>query len=664
MASIPVVILNAGIEEADTTFQIQMADASSGGVGLPSLASVRIQDPNPMLYTQPTPANQSVSLGAAVKIQVSAKGARMQWQHRVGEGEFTDVPGATGQVLEWSSATVDLNGDYQFVVSSSTGESVTSRIARVEVDPTFTKITEGPHVTDLGASGFGGWGDYNGDGYTDLAVIRWNLGSSCIYQNNGDGTFSRLPNAAELPASIRFGPWGDWDNDGRLEGMVWDMGNPGRLIGFRNTEGVIVPPPSGMTSPFWCGIADYDRDGWLDVYFTAANSLWRNLGDLSFTYMPAAEVGPILGGTWGGAFWGDFDDDGWPDLYVPSLYEGRSYMFRNLGTGLFVAVNNLVTSTPGSVFKGAWGDYDNDGRLDLCTVRLDGTSRVFRNLGKGTFESATSLPVSPGLHNFAAWVDYDNDGFLDLWVSGYQSGNNLFRNTGAGSFTSVKTGSLVNDLPINGAGTYAVAWFDYDNNGFLDAYVFNGNDGDNIWTANQLYRNNGNGNAWLTVKPIGTASNRDAVGAKISALATYAGAARWQRRDITGYDHDSGCPYAHFGLGDATKVDTLRIEWPSGIVQELKDVAAHQILHVIESQGLTLPLPEPLSIQTFELDATGVFQATVNCSVDGAVCVLESSSDLERWTKVRVGTSSGGTVKLTDARAGESPGKFYRVLVP
>jgi hypothetical protein len=152
-ASIPVVILNAGIEEADKTFQIQLADASSGGVGLPSLASVRIQDPTPMFYTQPTPANQSVSLGAVVKIQVSAKGARMQWQHRVGEGEFTDIPGATGEVLEWSSATVDLSGEYRFVVSSSTGESVTSQIAAVSVDPTFIKITGQPIVEDVEPSG-------------------------------------------------------------------------------------------------------------------------------------------------------------------------------------------------------------------------------------------------------------------------------------------------------------------------------------------------------------------------------------------------------------------------------------------------------------------------------------------------------------------------------
>ena len=119
---------------------------------------------------------------------------------------------------------------------------------------------------------------------------------------------------------------------------------------------------------------------------------------------------------------------------------------------------------------------------------------------------------------------------------------------------------------------------------------------------------------------------------------------------------------AHFGLGDATKVDTLRIEWPSGIVQELNDVAVDQILQVVESQDLELP--EPLSIQTFELDAAGVFHATMNCPVDGVVCVLESSSDLERWSKVQVRTNLTGTVEFTDAHAAESPTRFYRVLVP
>jgi hypothetical protein len=179
-----------------------------------------------------------------------------------------------------------------------------------------------------------------------------------------------------------------------------------------------------------------------------------------------------------------------------------------------------------------------------------------------------------------------------------------------------------------------------------------------VWTANQLYRNSGNQNAWLTVKPIGKASNRQGIGAKVRVLATYAGQARWQRRDISGGGLDNGCHrYAHFGLGDATKVDTLRIEWPSGIVQELKDVAVNQHLEVVESQGVSMT--EPLVIQDSNPRST-----TVSCPVDGVRCVLETSVDLEHWSKVKVQTSAGGTVKFTYVDVSRAPTRFYRVLVP
>jgi hypothetical protein len=215
-----------------------------------------------------------------------------------------------------------------------------------------------------------------------------------------------------------------------------------------------------------------------------------------------------------------------------------------------------------------------------------------------------------------------------------------------------------------GSRDFCGSWVDYDNDGFLDLFFVAG-DGQPM--PNFLYRNNlrnaGNQNHWLRVRLDGRASNRSGIGSVLRLRATIAGREVCKpARTANGRLGSVTQSVAHFGLGDATKVDTLRIEWPSGIVQELNDVEVDQMLQVVETQGLILP--DPLSIQTFELDATGVFHATVNCSVDGAVCVLESSSDLERWTKVRVGTSSGGTVELTDARAGESPGKFYRVLVP
>ena len=142
-----------------------------------------------------------------------------------------------------------------------------------------------------------------------------------------------------------------------------------------------------------------------------------------------------------------------------------------------------------------------------------------------------------------------------------------------------------------------MAWFDYDNDGFLDAYVMNGDDDVSIWTVNQLFHNDGNANSWLTVKPLGTVSNRDGAGAKVRVLATYAGAARWQRRDISGGTTSNGNHrYAHFGLGDATNVTTLRIEWPSGIVQELKDVTPNQILTIQEPARLV-----PLGPREFQI---------------------------------------------------------------
>ncbi len=234
-------------------------------------------------------------------------------------------------------------------------------------------------------------------------------------------------------------------------------------------------------------------------------------------------------------------------------------MFRNDGTGRFVAVSNLVTRTTAPVIGGAWGDYDNDGRLDLCVAALNGTSVVYRNLGNGEFERPAGTPTVTGRHNFAAWADYDNDGFLDLFFSGGKSGNKLFHNNGDGTFTRITTGSIVNELPPLGAGSYAGLWFDYDNDGFLDLYVINGDDASSIPTANQLYHNNGNSNAWLRVKPVGTVSNRDGIGAKVRVQAIYAGQLRWQRRDIIGGDEDNGNHLtADFGLGNATVVSKLR----------------------------------------------------------------------------------------------------------
>jgi hypothetical protein len=167
----------------------------------------------------------------------------------------------------------------------------------------------------------------------------------------------------------------------------------------------------------------------------------------------------------------------------------------------------------------------------------------------------------------------------------------------------------------------------------------------------------GEANHWLKVTLKGKASNPNGFGAKVRVQAEIGGKTVRQMRQLGIMGGACSSDFiAHFGLGDATKVDTLQIEWPSGIVQELKDVSVNQQLEVVESQG---PMPEPLVIQQFIRRS-----ATVNCPVAGIRCVLETSVDLEQWSKVQVRTNVTGTVKFIFSDATGAPTRFYRVMVP
>jgi hypothetical protein len=511
----------------------------------------------------------------------------------------------------------------------------------------FTMITSGPVVTDLGSSGFGSWADVDNDEYSDLFVHRFTLGTNAIYRNNRDGTFSRLPEPPGLAGAATYvGTWCDWDNDGNQDLYAIIEGE--LHVGYGNGQGDFSPEFLSLAVGSSPAHADYDRDGLLDCYCSGVNCLNHNQGNRQFITYTSQDLGPAAVNTYGGVCAGDFDDDGWPDLFVPSKNESRSYLFRNDRTGGFTAVDNLITQTTGPAFQGAWGDYDNDGRLDLFVACWNGASTLYRNLGNGEFECPAAAPTVSGTHNFAAWADYDNDGFLDLWVSGYMSGNKLFHNNGDGTFEQITTESIVSERPLNNAGTYQVAWFDYNSDGCLDLYVMNGDDNDSIQTANQLFRNNGNANAWLTVRLIGTVSNRDGVGAKVRVLVTYAGQARWQRRDISGGALSNGNHrHAHFGLGNATNVTTLRIEWPSGTVQELQNVPAKQILTVMEPATLV-----PLGPTAFQIRCWKRMRFEV-----------EKSHNLQDWDSLGVVTNETGTLIFQHTQV--DPGTaccFYRVV--
>jgi hypothetical protein len=668
---IPVVILNDGVINPDKSFQLQLSNASSGGVGNPSLATVIIQDPTPVIHTQPTPASQSVSLGVAVKIQVSAKGARMQWQKRVGESEFTDIPGATRQVLEWSHPTAEQTGEYRIIVSSSTGESVTSQVAELIVDPTFIKITGQPLVEDREPSGGYAWFDYDGDGWVDLLVGNWMASGSqvpnSLYRNQGDGTFTKITN--ELTTAF-LGPFGvypaDYDNDGRPDILMGEPLGSSRI--FHNQgAGEFTLLEDSFPAIYDGAWHDLDEDGWLDLltFGPSGAQAFRNSGTGRFQAFAAAVVGDLgtISHTVVGGSFVDFDNDGNSDLYVGADNANARFL-RNLGGGRFEQVR--LGSLPATMGDSAiWADYDNDGFIDAFTSGWAGVLKLHHNvtslegLDQRQFEEVTtqagfSLPPS-GLFPAPNWGDFDNDGDLDIFFPNYRGTNSLFVNRGDGTFVSVDVGSPLRD----GERDLPGVWVDYDNDGFLDLFVPAG-DGQPV--PNFLYRNNlkntGNENHWLSIRLEGRASNRSGIGSVLRLRATIDGREVLQLRQTAkaGWDTVSQS-VAHFGLGDATKVDTLRIEWPSGIVQELKDVAVNQHLEVVESHGVAMP--EPPAIEQFDRRSV-----TVNCPVEGVCCVLEMSLDLVNWSKVKVQTRTEGTVKFSYINNSRERAWFYRVVVP
>jgi Leucine-rich repeat (LRR) protein len=237
--------------------------------------------------------------------------------------------------------------------------------------------------------------------------------------------------------------------------------------------------------------------------------------------------------------------------------------------------------TTGSESSGSsWGDYDNDGDLDLFVANASSQDNfLYANNGNGTFTELTTGPVVTDGGNSAgsSWGDYDSDGDLDLFVANTQNQDNfLYANDGDGTFTKVTTGPVVSD----GSVSYGSSWGDYDNDGDLDLVVANYNQN------NFLYANVGNANHWINLQLVGRQSNVSAIGAKVRIRAAIGGSPVWQLCEISG---QTGGGYgsqnslnAEFGLGDATTIDSIKVEWPSGIAWDTTDVAVDQFLTITE----------------------------------------------------------------------------------
>jgi hypothetical protein len=293
-----------------------------------------------------------------------------------------------------------------------------------------------------------------------------------------------------------------------------------------------------------------------------------------------ATAGPLADAGWGVcATWGDYDNDGDPDLYITN--DGPNRLLRNNGDGTFARVIGLAIEDGNAGYGAAWGDYDNDGDLDLYVANYGSPNKLIRNDGGDAFTQITSGPLGdPGNGTGVAWGDYDLDGDLDLYLANYGTGNKLLRNDG-GAFTAITAGALGDDG--NGTG---VAWADYDGDGDLDLYLVR--DGQ----SNMLLRNDlASGNHWLHLDLVGRVSNRSAIGARVRVVA--GGMRRIQEvSGGSGYMSQNSLTL-EFGLGSAAIADSVIVSWPSGYEEAYVHVAANQRLALTELNVVAVESPDP-----------------------------------------------------------------------
>jgi hypothetical protein len=468
------------------------------------------------------------------------------------------------------------------------GISVRNALYHNNGDGTFTDVTDSAGVPGTGYGLGCVWGDYDNDGFPDLYVTQF--GKNVLYHNNGNGTFTDVTEKAGV-AGVASGTqfhggatFFDYDRDGKLDLYVG---------GYVTLD---------ADSPRYCDFVDVRTNCPPSVYKGSPAILYHNNGDGTFTDVTSAAGIYQPDGKNLSVAAVDYDDDGWPDLFVAN--DGvNAYLYHNEHNGTFTEVGllaGMALTGRGKIMAAmcmSLGDYDNDGRLDLYISDFQRSSdHLWHNDGKGSFvevsdEAGITVPTYNVLSFGGGFFDYDNDGWLDLFIANghvypeveqseqktaYKQINSLFHNDGNGHFVEMtKSAGDGFKTPYVGRG---VAFADFDNDGYVDLVV--GNNGD---PPLLLHNGGGTGNHFVNFKLVGTKSNRDAMGAKIRIRAgglsqireIYGGGSYLSQSDLR----------ANFGLGAATKVESLEISWPSGSKQIFKDVAADKFYRIEEGKN-------------------------------------------------------------------------------
>jgi hypothetical protein len=469
-----------------------------------------------------------------------------------------------------------------------------SHLCKNNRDGTFTDVTSRAGV---GRTGWGTGvcvGDYDNDGLDDLFCTYW--GDDILWHNNGDGTFTDVTRKAGLHhEQVRWGTgcsFLDYDRDGFLDLFV---------ANYVDLDLSKVPDPGHTANCQWKGIPVLCGPPGLPP---GRNILYHNNGDGTFTDVSEKagilKPGPRYSIT---AVSYDFDNDGWPDIFV-AVDTMANIMFRNNHDGTFTDVALMAGcayTEDGREMAGmgvAVGDYDFNGWLDIFVTHFENqTPSLYQANGDGTYNDATHPSGVGTITRYVSWgtgfIDYDNDGSPDLLVvtghvypevdlydvgDSYKSPRIVYRNLGNGRFKVVsdQLGAAISAR----YSSRGCAFGDYDNDGDIDVLVLNKND-----LPSLLRNDGGNRNNWINIKLLGTVCNRTAIGSRVRLITgkhvqtdeVHSGGSVMSQSDLR----------LHFGLGEAKVIDLLEVKWPTTQkLERFNGVEANQFLTIKEGLGI------------------------------------------------------------------------------
>jgi hypothetical protein len=468
----------------------------------------------------------------------------------------------------------------------------TNRLYKNNRDGTFTDVTAQAGMQHTGWASAVTVGDYDNDGFDDFFITYY--GQNVLYHNNGDGTFTDVTARAGLrPSAVHYGSgccWVDYDRDGKLDLFI---------ANYLSTTLEKLPRPGENPDCTWKGVPVNCGPRGLPPGFV---QLFHNNGDGTFTDVSKSSGVSSASGSYPmTVVAADYDNDGWPDIYV-ACDSTPSWLFRNQHNGTFreeALERGVALSEDGLEQAGMGvgvGDYDLDGSLDIFKTHFaDDTNVLYHNDGKGNFDDVT-IRTGLGVETrYVGWgagvVDLDNDGLPDLFVATgsvypeverrlpaypFRTPRLVFRNLGDGRFEELieEAGSGISaPHPSRGC-----AFGDFDNDGDMDILVMNMNE------PPSLLRNDvSGGNHWLKILLVGAQSNRSAIGSRV----TVRYGSRRQAQEVCAQSsfYSANDRRLHFGLGSETTVD-LTIRWTNGTTETLSKVQADQLIVIREGSGV------------------------------------------------------------------------------